>query len=43
MDEEFDEARYFTREFDKEMVKKLRFNRASSSKKIVSIIVKDNW
>lgn len=30
LDEEFDEARYFTKNFDAEMVKKLRFNRASS-------------
>ena len=39
LDEEFDEARYFTRNFDSEMVKKLKYNRASATRKITSISV----
>lgn len=40
LDEDFDEARYYTRNFDAEMVKKLRFNRASSQRRIVAMSVK---
>jgi hypothetical protein len=39
LDEEMDEARYFTRDFDRALLAKMRANRASATRKIASIEV----
>ena len=39
LDEEYDEARYFTPDFDENLFKKMKYNRQGSSKKISSISV----
>jgi hypothetical protein len=40
LDEEFEEAKYFTRDFENELFKKFKYNRKGANKRISSIEIK---
>jgi hypothetical protein len=41
LDEEYDEARYFTKDFDENLFNKMKYSRQGTKRKISSISVKN--